>query len=106
MARRYQASKLILACIIAVVLTSWMYYKMKHSNNLKTVVISLNTPSTNENSLEPCTFRAISDHLQAHGQFMTGGKWIGHNNGHISNTTSGYYDPEFCLLKRKEDNSP
>ena len=106
MVRSYQASKLILACIIAVVLAGLMCLKVKHLNNLKTVVISLNVQSTNKNNLEPCTFRAISDHLRAHGKFMRSGKWNGQINGHISKTIKGNYDPEFCLLNRKEDNSP
>ena len=107
MVRNYQVFKLILACIIAVVLVGgWTYLNVKHLYNPRTVDISLKVQSTSENGLEPCTFRAISDHLRTHEKFMTSGKWIGHNNSDISSTTRGYYDPEFCLLKRKEDNSP
>ena len=111
MAGYYQATKLLLTCSIGLVLLHtvglrWVYVEERISNNLSISAKKFETTSTNENNLESCTFRSISDHLRVNGKFIYSGRWIGHNNGHISNTTRGYYDPEFCLLKRKEDNSP
>ena len=99
MAKDYKVPKLILICIIRVVLVRWRYSKEMNSNNIGILVKSFGLQRTlpNVNNEEPCTFRLISDHLRVHRKFTTSGKWIGHSHSQIlSNTTSGYYDPEIC----------
>ena len=111
MAGYYQVPKLFLTCIIGVVLLysaglRWVRLDEIISNNLSIFTKRFETTSRNENNLKPCMFRLISNHLRVQGKFVSSGRWFGHNNDLISNTTRGYYDPEFCLLKIKEDNSP